>query len=281
MNPRRLDRRGKRFALVASRFNELVTERLVAGARAVPVAARRRRGRRRPVWVPGCLGAARSPRAGPRAMDATTRIVALGCVIRGETPHFDYVAGEAAKGLAALALDADLPVALRPPHDRRHRSGARRAPAARAATRGGKPRSRARDGRPLPVSSGPAVRERSRARGWALQVLYAWESRASDPSPIPVLHEFLHERRIAESSRRAYLRELVRAVADHREAIDARLQEALTNWRLERLCGDRPQCAAARRGRDALHRGCPAPGLDPGRRSASPRSTAPRRARGS
>lgn len=78
------------------------------------------------------------------------------------------------------------------------------------------------------------MRERSRARGWALQVLYAWESRASDASPIPVLHEFLHERRIAESSR-PYLRQLVRAVADHREAIDARLQEALTNWRLERL----------------------------------------------
>lgn len=78
------------------------------------------------------------------------------------------------------------------------------------------------------------MRERSRARGWALQVLYAWESRASEPSPNPVLREFLYERRIAAASQ-PYLRQLVQTVTDHHEEIDAWVQDALTNWRLERL----------------------------------------------
>lgn len=78
------------------------------------------------------------------------------------------------------------------------------------------------------------MRERSRARGWALQVLYAWESRSPEISPDVVLHEFLTERNIAESSR-PYLRRLVREVAEHRDEIDRRVQGALTNWRLERL----------------------------------------------
>jgi N utilization substance protein B len=78
------------------------------------------------------------------------------------------------------------------------------------------------------------VRERSRARGWALQVLYAWESRGDAASIIEVLREFETERRIAASSR-PYLSELIRTVARHREEIDKKIQEALTNWRLERL----------------------------------------------
>lgn len=78
------------------------------------------------------------------------------------------------------------------------------------------------------------MRERSRARGWALQVLYAWESRGGDTSPVQVLHEFLRERRIAPASRE-YLERLVRTVADHRSEIDRAIQAALTNWRLERL----------------------------------------------
>lgn len=78
------------------------------------------------------------------------------------------------------------------------------------------------------------MKERSRARGWALQVLYAWESRGEDRTPYETLVEFQQERRIALSSR-TYLRELVRLIGDHLAEIDSRVQGALTNWRLERL----------------------------------------------
>ncbi|HEX7049571.1 MAG TPA: transcription antitermination factor NusB [Longimicrobiales bacterium] len=78
------------------------------------------------------------------------------------------------------------------------------------------------------------MRQRSRARGWALLVLYAWEARGTETSLVGILDEFLRERRIATSSR-PYLERLVRTVAEHRDAIDAAVQDALTNWRLERL----------------------------------------------
>ncbi len=78
------------------------------------------------------------------------------------------------------------------------------------------------------------MRVRSRARAWALQVLYAWEARGADGSPLALLREFEEERHIAPASRE-YLRELLVVVAEHRREVDARLAEALTNWRLERL----------------------------------------------
>lgn len=78
------------------------------------------------------------------------------------------------------------------------------------------------------------MRERSRARSWALQVLYAWEARGGAVAPEVVLQDFLEERRIAPQSR-DYLRRLVRTVAEHREEVDRAVQQALTNWRLERL----------------------------------------------
>lgn len=78
------------------------------------------------------------------------------------------------------------------------------------------------------------MRDRSRARGWALQILYAWEMRGTD-RPLPdVLAEFASERRIAEPSR-DYLFRLVLTVHDHRDEIDRDLGACLTNWRLERL----------------------------------------------
>ena len=106
-----LDGGGRRFALAAARFNQLVTEQLVAGARE----ELRRHGvapdRVDLAWVPGSF---ELPLAVAR-LAATGRyagIVALGAVIRGQTPHFDYVAGEAAGGLAAVARATGVPVAF-------------------------------------------------------------------------------------------------------------------------------------------------------------------------
>jgi N utilization substance protein B len=77
-----------------------------------------------------------------------------------------------------------------------------------------------------------ANRERSRARSWALQVLYAAELRAVPPRE--ALEDFLARRRIAVGSR-PYLRELVALVEEHAASLDERIGAALTNWRLERL----------------------------------------------
>jgi 6,7-dimethyl-8-ribityllumazine synthase len=100
--------RGRRFAVVAARFNGAVTERLVDGA----LSAFRRHGVGdddiEVAWVPGSfeipLVARRLARS--HQFDA---VVCLGTVIRGETAHFDYVAGEAARGIQQVSLDTDVP----------------------------------------------------------------------------------------------------------------------------------------------------------------------------
>lgn len=82
--------------------------------------------------------------------------------------------------------------------------------------------------------SSTAVRARSRARGWALQMLYAWEARGMKGSPLGVMRDFVRERLVADESR-GYIERLLGVVADRREAIDDALSDALTNWRIERL----------------------------------------------
>jgi 6,7-dimethyl-8-ribityllumazine synthase len=106
-----LDGTGRRVAIAASRFNRLVTEQLVAGA----VEALRRHGVAEAdvdlAWAPGSfelpLVAARLAASGRYA-----GVVAIGAVVRGETPHFDHVASQAASGLATVARTASVPVAF-------------------------------------------------------------------------------------------------------------------------------------------------------------------------
>ncbi len=104
-----LEGRGRRFVVLVSRFNELVTEKLLTGARACLLQHGVGERDLDVVWVPGAW---ELPGAALHAAHTGryAGIVALGCVIRGETPHFDYVAGEAARGLAAVALETGLPV---------------------------------------------------------------------------------------------------------------------------------------------------------------------------
>lgn len=98
----------RRVAIVAARFHEAITIRLVAGARAalrhhgVPEADIRL------VWVPGAfeLPQAAAALAAAGRVDA---LVCVGCVIRGETPHFEYVAGEAARGIAEVGRTTGVP----------------------------------------------------------------------------------------------------------------------------------------------------------------------------
>ena len=95
---------GLRFAIVASRFNGLIVEPLVAGALDAIV---RSGGSADDVTIVRCPGAWELPQVVRRVLDrgGIDALVAVGAVIRGSTPHFDYVAGEAARGIAG-ALDA-------------------------------------------------------------------------------------------------------------------------------------------------------------------------------
>jgi 6,7-dimethyl-8-ribityllumazine synthase len=104
-----LSGRGRRFAIVVSRFNELISSQLLRGAidglvrhevdpRAIDV-----------VWVPGSF---EIPLTAKRLAQSHRyhAIICLGVVIRGATPHFDYVAGEVAKGIANAALETGIPI---------------------------------------------------------------------------------------------------------------------------------------------------------------------------
>ncbi len=79
------------------------------------------------------------------------------------------------------------------------------------------------------------MNNRSRARGWALQALYAWEQRGGDVSQaIPVLHGLFENLRVSPANR-PYSEVLVRLVATNLPRIDRAIVESLTNWRMERL----------------------------------------------
>ena len=104
-----VDGTGRRFAVLASRFNQHVTERLAEGAMEALV----RHGAAGEdvdlVWVPGAW---ELPFAA-RRLAATERynaLVIVGAVVRGDTPHFDYVAGEASRGIAATSAEYDIPI---------------------------------------------------------------------------------------------------------------------------------------------------------------------------
>jgi 6,7-dimethyl-8-ribityllumazine synthase len=102
---------GHRVGIVVSRFNDLITERLLAGAQACLVDHGVAPDDIDVAWAPGAW---ELPLAAQRLIEARgcAGVVALGCVIRGDTPHFDFVAGAAATGLANLSARTGAPVAF-------------------------------------------------------------------------------------------------------------------------------------------------------------------------
>ncbi|MFM7627436.1 MAG: 6,7-dimethyl-8-ribityllumazine synthase [Gammaproteobacteria bacterium] len=104
-----LDARGLRVALVAARFNAPLVDRMLAGARA---AWARHGGAPEDLEVFRVPGAFELPLACRQAAFSGryAAVVALGCVIRGDTPHFEYVAGQCAQGLMQAGLETGLPV---------------------------------------------------------------------------------------------------------------------------------------------------------------------------
>ncbi len=104
-----LDGDGRKFALVVGRFNEFVTSRLLGGA----IDCLTRHGASPDdideIWVPGAYEV---PLAAQVAVEGGQydAVVCLGAVIRGATPHFDYVAAESARGIGRVAAEAGIPV---------------------------------------------------------------------------------------------------------------------------------------------------------------------------
>ena len=102
---------GLRFAIIVSRFNSFITDRLLSGALD---AIQRSGGGESAVDVIRIPGAWEFPIT-VRAVTAQKKhdaVICLGAVIKGDTPHFDYVAGQAASGIAAASVDSGIPVAF-------------------------------------------------------------------------------------------------------------------------------------------------------------------------
>lgn len=102
---------GLRFAIVVSRFNSFITDRLLAGALDALTRAGAEMKEVDVIRIPGAWEFPVTVRALVKG-NAPDAIVCLGAVIRGDTPHFDYVAGEAAKGIAAAASETGIPMAF-------------------------------------------------------------------------------------------------------------------------------------------------------------------------
>ncbi len=106
-----LDADGLSFGIVVARFNSLVTKQLLDGAVDCLV---RHGAADNAITVVHCPGSYEIPQV---AMQLARRggfdaVICLGCVIRGETPHFDYIASEVAKGVAHVAMDTGVPTAF-------------------------------------------------------------------------------------------------------------------------------------------------------------------------
>lgn len=102
---------GLRFAVVVARFNDFVAQRLLEGARDALV---RTGGSEKDITVVKVPGSFEAPMIAGRLASSGQydAIICVGAVVRGETPHFEYVASEAAKGIAQVAMQSGVPVAF-------------------------------------------------------------------------------------------------------------------------------------------------------------------------
>ena len=103
--------KNKKVALVAARFNSFVVEHLISGAKEALLKSGTKEADIEIFNVPGAF---EIPLALKKVADTGKfdGIIALGAVIRGGTPHFEYVAGECVKGISQIALDSDIPIAF-------------------------------------------------------------------------------------------------------------------------------------------------------------------------
>jgi len=101
--------KGKKFAIVASRFNDFITKELISGCTDTLVRHGANESDLSVTWVPGAfeIPVVAQKLSKVKGIDA---VICLGTVIRGSTPHFDYIAAEVAKGVSKVSLDSSIPV---------------------------------------------------------------------------------------------------------------------------------------------------------------------------
>lgn len=101
--------KGKKFGIVISRFNDFISKRLLEGAVDTLIRHGAKESEIDAVWTPGAfeIPTVANRLAKSKKYDA---VICLGAVIKGSTPHFEYVASEAAKGIAKISLDTGIPV---------------------------------------------------------------------------------------------------------------------------------------------------------------------------
>ena len=107
----KLDAKGLTFGIVVSRFNSFISERLLEGAVDAVV---RHGGDDKDIHIARVPGAFEIPLAAKKMAESGkySAIICLGAVIRGSTPHFDFVASEVSKGVASVSLDSGVPIAF-------------------------------------------------------------------------------------------------------------------------------------------------------------------------
>ena len=107
----KLDAKGLTFGIIVSRFNSFISERLLEGAVDALV---RHGGDDNNIHVARVPGAFEIPLAAKKMVDGGKydAVICLGAVIRGSTPHFDYVASEVTKGIASVSLDSGVPISF-------------------------------------------------------------------------------------------------------------------------------------------------------------------------
>lgn len=105
------DAKGKKFAIVVSRWNELIVNRLLEGANDGLL---RHNASAKDITVIYCPGAFELPLVVNKVAKSNKydAVIALGAIIRGDTPHFDYISAEATKGLSNVALNSGVPVVM-------------------------------------------------------------------------------------------------------------------------------------------------------------------------
>ena len=107
----KLTAKGYKFAICASRFNDFVVQRLIDGAMDALI---RHEARQEDITLIRVPGSFELPAVAKRVVDAqlADAVICLGAVIRGETPHFDYISAEVTKGLANLSISSSVPIAM-------------------------------------------------------------------------------------------------------------------------------------------------------------------------